>query len=114
MLLVVRSKLVPDFALTVHIIHLAITWAYSHSIPTSMFWWGLQATSTAVMTFLGIWACQWRELKPISFGFGGGGTRGNADVSNSRVEERTGFLHGQGDHGDDTLGFELVEHGSQV
>jgi hypothetical protein len=22
------------------------------------------------MTVLGMWSCQWRELKPISFGFG--------------------------------------------
>lgn len=26
------------------------------------------------MTFLGIWACRWRELQPISFGGIGGGS----------------------------------------
>ena len=24
-----------------------------------------------IMIVLGMWACQWRELQPISFGFGG-------------------------------------------
>jgi protein SYS1 len=26
------------------------------------------AASAAFMTFLGIWACRWRELRPINFG----------------------------------------------
>jgi protein SYS1 len=68
---VVRSKLVPDFALTVHFIHLVLTSLYSHSIPYSLFWWGVQGASAAIMTILGVWSCQWRELRPISFGFGG-------------------------------------------
>jgi protein SYS1 len=68
---VVRSKLVPDFALTVHFIHLVLTSLYSHSIPYSLFWWSVQGASAAIMTLLGVWSCQWRELRPISFGFGG-------------------------------------------
>lgn len=28
----------------------------------------LQIVSAVLMTFGGIWACQWRELRPMSFG----------------------------------------------
>ncbi|KAK2846320.1 hypothetical protein FQN49_005844 [Arthroderma sp. PD_2] len=68
LLFVSRSKLIPDFAFTVHFIHLTITSFYSHSVPTNMLWWGLQTASATLMTFLGMWACQWRELRPIAFG----------------------------------------------
>ncbi|KAE8148177.1 integral membrane protein S linking to the trans Golgi network-domain-containing protein [Aspergillus avenaceus] len=68
LVLVVRSKLVPDFALTIHFIHLLATSLYSHSIPSHLLWWSLHFASACLMTFGGIWACQWRELRPISFG----------------------------------------------
>ncbi|MCJ1404714.1 hypothetical protein MMC11_007940 [Xylographa trunciseda] len=68
LLLVSRSKLVPDFALTVHFLHLVITSLYARALPTNVLWWGLQACSAALMVSLGIWACQWRELRPMSFG----------------------------------------------
>lgn len=68
LLLIARSKLVPDFALTVHFIHLVVTSLYTHAIPSNLFWWALQICSATIMTSLGVWACQWRELKPINFG----------------------------------------------
>ncbi|MCJ1381921.1 hypothetical protein MMC17_005033 [Xylographa soralifera] len=68
LLLVSRSKLVPDFALTVHFIHLLVTSLYARALPTHLLWWGLQACSAALMVSLGVWACQWRELRPMSFG----------------------------------------------
>lgn len=68
LLLVARSKLVPDFALTIHFLNLVVTSVYTGALPSVRFWWALQAASAALMTFLGIWACRWRELKPISFG----------------------------------------------
>lgn len=68
LLLVARSKLVPDFALTIHLLHLLVVSFYSRSIPRNIFWWELQGASAALMTGLGMWACQWRELKPIAFG----------------------------------------------
>lgn len=68
LLLISRSKLVPDFAITLHLIHLLIVSLYSHSIPQNMLWWALQLGSAALMTALGVWACQWRELRPINFG----------------------------------------------
>lgn len=33
------------------------------------------------MTFLGIWACRWRELQPISFGGIGGGSSSGGGIS---------------------------------
>lgn len=68
LVLVARSKLVPDFALSLHIVHLFIVSFYSHSPPRNWLWWGLQCVSAAVMTSLGIWCCRWRELSPITFG----------------------------------------------
>ena len=66
-----RSKLVPDFAFTVHILHLVVTSLYVRALPTNLLWWALQACSVGLMTSLGIWACRWRELQPISFGGNG-------------------------------------------
>lgn len=63
-----RSKLIPDFALTLHFLHLVCTSFYSHSIPQNWLWWALQIVSATMMTSLGMWACQWRELRPITFG----------------------------------------------
>ena len=71
LLLVSRSKLIPDFAFTIHFLHLLATTFYTHSVPANWLWWGLQFSSASVMTSLGIWACRWRELKPISIGIGG-------------------------------------------
>lgn len=68
LLLISRSKLVPDFALTLHFLHLLATSLYTWRIPTHLLWWGLQAGSVAVMVSVGIWACRLRELRPISFG----------------------------------------------
>ena len=84
LLLVVRSKLIPDFALTIHFLHLIATTLYTHSIPRNWLWWGLQGASAALMTFLGVWACQWRELQPISFGGIGGSSNGNASGPSSQ------------------------------
>lgn len=58
----------PDFALTIHFIHLVITSFYTKAIPTNLLWWGLEAASAALMVSLGVWACRYRELQPISFG----------------------------------------------
>lgn len=71
LLLVSRSKLIPDFALTIHFVHLIATSLYTHTIPTNWLWWGLQFASASLMVFLGMWACRYRELQPITFGIGG-------------------------------------------
>ena len=76
LLLVARSRLVPDFALTLHGLHLLATSLYTHALPTNLLWWALQGASAALMIALGVWACQWRELRPLSFGGGGAGDDG--------------------------------------
>ncbi|EZF33769.1 hypothetical protein TMEN_2838 [Trichophyton mentagrophytes] len=81
LLFVSRSKLIPDFAFTLHFIHLTITSFYTHSVPTNMLWWGLQTASATLMTFLGMWACQWRELQPIAFG-------GQAAATSTRQQQQ--------------------------
>ena len=68
LLLVSRSKLVPDFVITLHVIHLFVVSLYAHSIPPNALWWALQICSAAFMTSLGVWGCRWRELQPINFG----------------------------------------------
>ena len=98
LLLIARSKLVLDFALTIHFIHLIVTSLYTHAIPTNLFWWALQLCSTAVMTFLGVWACRWRELRPINFGTKAP-ARQEIDPSEDGAGETRGRGRGRGQDG---------------
>ena len=68
LLFISRSKLVPDFALTIHFLHLLITSLYTGALPTNLLWWLLEAASAALMIVTGVWACRYREMQPISFG----------------------------------------------
>ncbi|KAK0114061.1 hypothetical protein ONS95_014300 [Cadophora gregata] len=98
LVLISRSKLVPDFAVTLHFIHLLIVSLYSHSIPQNLLWWLLQIGSTAMMTALGVWACQWRELRPITFG-GGSAAQTTADTpvaGEGAGDEEMGYGRGRG------------------
>jgi protein SYS1 len=96
-----RSKLIPDFALTIHFIHLIVVFLYTHSLPMNLLWWTLQITSSALMTFTGIWACQRRELAPITFGLGlglgGGAGEGGSGESSTPAESSTAHSDAQGD-----------------
>ncbi|KAK6352788.1 hypothetical protein TWF696_004791 [Orbilia brochopaga] len=67
-LLVGRTKLVLDFALTIHFIHLLITTLYSHSLPASWLWWAVQLGSAVITVSLATWLCRKRELQPLAFG----------------------------------------------
>ncbi|KAH6677101.1 integral membrane protein S linking to the trans Golgi network-domain-containing protein [Halenospora varia] len=100
-----RSKLVPDFALTLHFIHLIITSLYSHAIPRNWLWWALQVASAGMMTSLGVWSCQWRELRPINFGGGStsspnannaGDSAQNGEASAGGGDEEQGYGRGRG------------------
>lgn len=93
-----RSKLVPDFALTIHFLHLIATTLYTHSLPSNLLWWGLQFASAAMMTFLGMWACQRRELEPIKFGGHGGSTQAgpSAQASDGDGQQESSFGRGRG------------------
>lgn len=112
LLLVARSKLVLDFALTIHFLHLLATSLYTHGLPTHWFWWVLQAASVSLLSSVGIWACQWRELKPINFG--GRPTVAVATPepnSQDSNDEGEGFSRGRGrGRGRDGSGaYEMVE-----
>ncbi|KAJ6138597.1 hypothetical protein N7471_005083 [Penicillium samsonianum] len=93
-----RSKLVPDFALTIHFLHLIATTLYTHSLPSNLLWWGLQFASAAMMTFLGMWACQRRELEPIKFGGHGGSTQAgpSSQASAGDGQQESSFGRGRG------------------
>lgn len=93
-----RSKLVPDFALTIHFLHLIATTLYSHSLPSNLLWWGLQFASAAMMTFLGMWACQRRELEPIKFGGHGVRTQvaSSSQASAGDEQQESSFGRGRG------------------
>lgn len=99
LLLISRSKLVPDFALTLHFIHLIVVSLYSKSIPQNMLWWALQVASAAMMTSLGVWTCQYRELRPINFGGSAQSTTGESSMAASTNEggdEEQGYGRGRG------------------
>jgi hypothetical protein len=97
LLFVSRSKLVPDFALTIHFLHLVATILYTHSLPSNLLWWGLQCTSAAMMTFGGMWACQHRELKPIAFGgLGASSQTGSSSQQPSDSQAESSFGRGRG------------------
>ncbi|GMM50790.1 Sys1 protein [Starmerella bacillaris] len=66
-LIVGRSKLATDFALTLHLINLIVVTVYSHSFPTSWLWWVLQVLSSLLTVYAGVWASQWRELRKTFF-----------------------------------------------
>ena len=86
MVFVGRSKLVLDFALTVHGVHLLLVSAWTGGLPGNLLWWGLQMGSVALMVGGGVWSCRWRELRPISFG--GGSSKGTTDeMANGQGEE---------------------------
>lgn len=66
--LVARSKLVPDFALTIHGVHLVLVTLVTRSLPRTTMWWATMLLSSALATGVGIWGCRYRELQPVFFG----------------------------------------------
>ncbi|KAF4981894.1 hypothetical protein FZEAL_2363 [Fusarium zealandicum] len=66
--IIARSKLVPDFALTVHFINLVVATLYSGRVPRYAMWWATMLVSSALSVAIGIWGCQYRELQPVFFG----------------------------------------------
>ncbi|KAL6870413.1 integral Golgi membrane transport protein [Trichoderma novae-zelandiae] len=80
-ILIARSKLVPDFALTIHFLHLLLTSLYTRSLPRNSMWWLTMAASSAAAVGLGMWGCRYRELQPVFFLGGrilGSGTSGGS------------------------------------
>lgn len=68
-LVVRRSQLVLDFALTLQFWHLLLTTWYNWSLPTTGLWWTTKALESAIMVFTGRYFCRVRELQPIEFGW---------------------------------------------
>ena len=48
------------------------------------------------MTSLGVWSCQWRELRPINFGGNAGATSSAPRASGEAAEVDNGVNHGRG------------------
>ena len=100
-ILIGRSKLVPDFVLSLHLIHLIISIFYTGEIPRNTAWWLSMAGASVICITLATWGCRYRELKPISFGGIGGGTAGAGGSSQgtSGGSGRGGDDGGDGDNG---------------
>lgn len=63
--LIQRAKLVLDFVVTLHGIHMVLIWSHTGHFPTCGAWWVLQIVSIIGMTLGGEWACMQREMEPI-------------------------------------------------
>lgn len=104
--LIARSKLVPDFAITVHFLHLILTTLYTRSLPRHSMWWATMLGSAAASVVLGMWGCRYRELQPVFFGGGrilGSGTAATPSNAQSAAEE--GEMGAPTDDDDDESGF---------
>ncbi|KAI1420440.1 integral membrane protein S linking to the trans Golgi network-domain-containing protein [Xylaria sp. FL1777] len=97
--LISRSKLVLDFSLTLHVLHLLIVCLYTGYLPRNLAWWITMLVSGTITVAGGTYGCRWRELRPISFG-GGGRNSGNSENSHSSLEDGGS----SGDHGDEEIG----------
>jgi hypothetical protein len=103
-ILIGRSKLVLDFALSLHAIHLLIVTLYTGELPRHTAWWLSMAAASAVSVALATWGCRYRELKPISFGGGGvasaaggnGGENGTGGEAGADGDEEQGMSRGRG------------------
>ena len=105
-LIVIRSKLVLDFALTVHFLHLLVVSLYTGQIPRNASWWAAMALSSGLAVMLGMWGCRYRELRPISFGgSGGGNAAANGAAGNGEGSSNAGGEGGSGTQGDEEQGF---------
>ncbi|CAK7890661.1 protein Sys1p [[Candida] anglica] len=62
-----RSKLAWDFAITVHIINLIVVWVYTGKFPTSALWWCLQVLSGVILVTLSTYMTRWKELRTTFF-----------------------------------------------
>lgn len=62
-----RSKLAWDFAITIHIINLIVVWLYTGKFPTSTLWWCLQVLSAVLLVTLSTYLTRWKELRTTFF-----------------------------------------------
>ncbi|CAK7273769.1 hypothetical protein SEPCBS119000_005827 [Sporothrix epigloea] len=98
-----RSKLVLDFAATLHFVHLVVVLLITKTVPASFAWWATMVVSTGATVFVSAWGCRHRELQPISFG-GAAGKNGSSQEAATIAglpagadgDEEQGFSHGRG------------------
>lgn len=62
-----RSKLAWDFAVTVYIINLIVVWTYTGKFPSSILWWCLQVLSAVLLVTLSTYSTRWNELRTTFF-----------------------------------------------
>lgn len=105
---IARSKLVPDFGLTIHFLHLLLVSLYTGQLPRHAMWWFTMLLSAALSIALGMWGCRYRELQPVFFGggriLGASTSGGTGQVSTEEGEaqeevegdEEMGFSRGRG------------------
>lgn len=67
-IIVGRSKLAWDFAITIHIINLIVVWVFTKKFPTSILWWCLQVLSGLILLTLSTYLTRWKELRTTFFG----------------------------------------------
>ncbi|KAK1783272.1 integral membrane protein S linking to the trans Golgi network-domain-containing protein [Copromyces sp. CBS 386.78] len=107
--IVQRSKLILDFALTTHFIHLVVVTLYTTpewALPRHTAWWLTMAISSLASFLLGSWGCRYRELQPIAFG--GHGNNGTLNNNIANGEE------GAGGQGDEEQGFTTGGRGGRT
>lgn len=100
--IVQRSKLILDFALTTHFIHLVVVTLYTTpewTLPRHTAWWLAMGISCLASFLLGSWGCRYRELQPIAFGGHGNNAASNNNNTNGRDggglgDEEQGFITG--------------------
>lgn len=66
-ILVGRSKLAWDFAVTVHVVNLGVVLLYTGKFPTSLLWWCLQILSAVILVTLSTYSTRWKELRTTFF-----------------------------------------------
>ncbi|KAL3230478.1 Protein SYS1 [Nakaseomyces bracarensis] len=64
--IVERSKLAWDFAITIHAINFVVVFIHTGSFP-NLPWLVLQVLSSLILVFLGTWTTRWRELRDTFF-----------------------------------------------
>ncbi|KAI1262071.1 integral membrane protein S linking to the trans Golgi network-domain-containing protein, partial [Xylariaceae sp. FL1019] len=96
-----RSKLVLDFAFTLHFIHLIVVSVSTGYLPRNIAWWFTMFASGAITVAGGTYGCRWRELQPITFG---GGPR-NSNIGESGGDGPMENGSAGDDHGDEEMGF---------
>ncbi|KAI1332285.1 integral membrane protein S linking to the trans Golgi network-domain-containing protein [Xylariaceae sp. FL0255] len=94
--LISRSKLILDFAFTLHFIHLIIVVLYTGFLPRNVAWWATMFVSGLVMVVGGTYGCRWRELQPITFGASAAKGAGNQPAEDIAADDD--------DHGDEEMG----------